>query len=305
MPSSSTAPDVALVTPQAPTFAQRLRLRTETADTLLCIGLDPTIDALPAGIERSPAGVAEFCRGLIAATTEMAAAFKPNLGFFIGLGREGLDVLWDVRQAIPADVPVILDCKVGDIGSTAAGYAQGWFGEFAFDAITVNPFLGEDSVAPFLSDATKGVFLLCKTSNPGSGDVQDLPVGPDGEPLFLHLADTFRTWSERHPATIGMVVGATWPEHLAAVRSRCPDQPILLPGLGAQGGDVAASVQSGTDMYGHSLLCSASRSIMYASSGHDFAEAARVAATTLRDEINAHRPQRETSSIHSQSRTTG
>lgn len=286
MPSPAPTSDAVV---GADTFAQRLRARSESADSLVCIGLDPVIDALPAGLDRTPQGVSRFCTELIAATADMAAAFKPNLGFFIGLGRAGLDVLWDVRQAIPADVPVILDCKVGDIGSTAAAYAQGWFGEFAFDAITVNPFLGEDSVAPFLADPTKGAFMLCKTSNRSSGDIQDLPTGIDGEPLYLHLAGTYRAWNDRYPATVGMVVGATWPGQLSAVRERCPEQPILLPGIGAQGGDLAASVRAGTDVYGHSLLCSASRSIMYASSGSDYAEAARSAALALRDAINAHR----------------
>lgn len=287
---SLTAPDAAQTT--VASFGQRLRARSESINSLVCIGLDPTIEALPAGIERTPAGVARFCTELIAATAEVAAAFKPNLGFFVGLGREALDVLWEVRQAVPAGVPVILDCKVGDIGSTAAAYARGWLQEFAFDAITVNPFLGEDAVAPFLADPAKGAFLLCKTSNPGSRDMQDLPIGPGGDPLFLHLASTYAAWDDRHAATVGIVVGATWPEQLAAVRARCPQQPILLPGIGAQGGDLATSVRAGTDMYGHSLLCSASRSIMYASNGPDFAEAAHHAATALRDEINAHRPQR-------------
>lgn len=275
-----------------PTFAARLRARAEAADTLLCVGLDPTVEALPDGIERSPAGVQQFCLELIAATASVTGTFKPNLGFFIGLGRRGLDVLWEVRQAIPSDIPVILDCKVGDIGSTATAYARGWLNDFDFDAITINPFLGEDSVAPFLTNPAKGAFLLCKTSNPGGGDLQDLPLQPDGEPLFLHLADMIRSWDARHAATVGMVVGATWPEQLAAVRARCPKQPILLPGLGAQGGDIEAAVKAGTDVYGHTLLCSASRSIMYASNGSDFAEAANRAATDLRNEINAHRPAR-------------
>lgn len=280
------------VSPTTGTFAERLRARADAADTLLCVGIDPTIEAMPQGIARSAAGVQQFCLELIAATAEVAGSFKPNLGFFIGLGRNGLDVLWEVRQAIPTDIPVILDCKVGDIGSTAAAYSRGWLDEFAFDAITVNPFLGEDSVAPFLTNPAKGAFLLCKTSNRGSGDVQDLPLQPAGEPLYLHLADRYREWDTRHAATVGLVVGATWPEQLAAVRARCPEQPILLPGLGAQGGDIAAAVTAGIDMYGHSLLCSASRSIMYASNGSDFAEAAHHAARTLRDEINAHRPPR-------------
>lgn len=272
-------------------FDDRLRQRMRTRDTLVCVGIDPEIDRLPAGVDRTPAGVVAFCTALVEATAEVAAAFKPNLGFFVGLGREGLDVLWQVRQAIPADVPVILDCKVGDIGTTAAAYARGWFDAFDFDAITVNPYLGEDAIAPFLADSSRGVFIICKNSNPGSGDLQDLPLADEpNEPLYLRVATRCRDWNERYPASVALVVGATYPDQLAAIRERCPDQTILVPGFGAQGGAVAGTVDQGTDQDGLGLLCSASRSIMYADSGEAYAQAAHDAARALRDEINAHRP---------------
>ncbi|MGI8483625.1 MAG: orotidine-5'-phosphate decarboxylase [Thermomicrobiales bacterium] len=274
----------------APSFDQRLRHRMETSNSLVCVGLDPAIDRLPAGIEATPSGVVEFCTQLISATADYAAAFKPNLGFYIGLGRAGLDSLWQVRKAIPAGIPVILDCKVGDIGSTAAAHAHGWFDEFDFDAITVNPYLGEDSLVPFMQDPTKGVLVVCKTSNPGSGDFQDLPI--DSKPsrsLFLDVASHCREWNDRYPASVGLVVGATYPDQLRAVRGICKDQTILLPGLGAQGGDIQQAIDAGADSTGLGLLCSASRSIMYASSRDDFADAARGSARLLRDSINACR----------------
>ncbi len=273
-----------------PSFEQHLRQRVATSDSLVCVGLDPAIERLPAGVEATPSGVVEFCAQLIAATADYAAAFKPNLGFFVGLGRTGLDALWQVRQAIPAGIPVILDCKVGDIGTTAGAYAHGWFEEFDFDAITVNPYLGEDSIAPFLQDPARGVFILCKTSNPGSGDFQDLPI--ESEPsrsLFLDVATRCKEWNSRYLASIGLVVGATYPDQLRAVRTTCPEQTILLPGLGAQGGDIQQAIDAGTDASGLGLLCSASRSIMYASSSDDYAHAARESARALRDSINVCR----------------
>ena len=278
--------------PPDPSFEQRLRHRMETSDSLVCVGLDPTLDRLPAGIDATSSGAVEFCTQLISATADYAAAFKPNLGFFIGLGRTGLDALWQVRQAIPADIPVILDCKVGDIGSTAAAHAHGWFDEFAFDAITVNPYLGEDSLVPFMQDPAKGVLVVCKTSNPGSSDLQDLPVathGASAQPLYLTVADRSKEWNDRYPASIGLVVGATYPDQLRAVRGICPDQTILLPGLGVQGGNIQQVIEVGVDSSGLGLLCSASRSIMYASSRDDFADAARESARALHDSINACR----------------
>ena len=267
------------------TFDDRVRDRASTTDSLLCIGLDPALSHLPSHMERSAESVVTFCQAVIEATHPFAAAYKPNLGFFVALGRAGFNALWAVRHSIPRDIPVILDCKTNDLGETAAAYARGWFDEFGFDAITVNPYMGEDAVAPYLTDPRKGVLILCKTSNPGSGDLQDIQ-DEAGVPLSLRVADRSRAWHERYAASVGLVVGATYPDQLAEVRRRCPDQLILLPGIGAQGGGIAESLQAGLDRAGGGLLCSASRSIIYAGSGRDYDDAAGDAARRLRDEIN-------------------
>lgn len=272
----------------SPSFQQKVDARTRAVNSLLCVGIDPVASKLPTGFDGSPASIVSFCREIIAATHDLAAAFKPNLGFFIALGAPGLEALARIIEAIPEDIPVILDGKLNDMGDTAKAYSDGIFDVLGFDALTVAPYLGEDALSPYLENPGKGVIVLCKTSNPGSGDLQDLELA-SGDPLYLHVADRCRTWNEHYPADVGMVVGATYPDQLADVRRRCPDQIILLPGLGAQGGDTAASVRAGLDNHGGGLLCSASRSIMYAGSNRDFAGAARSAAILLRDEINAFR----------------
>jgi orotidine-5'-phosphate decarboxylase len=272
----------------APSFADRLEQRMRARDSLVCVGLDPVPGKLPARFGSDAAPVVRFCQEIVEATHQYVAAYKPNLAFFTQLGRDGLHALWDVRQAIPADVPVILDCKVGDVEATARAYAHGWFDEFGFDAITVNPYLGEDSLAPFLGYGDKGVIVICKTSNPGSGDFQDRSVDAS-EPLYLAVANRCRDWEEKYPASVGLVVGATYSEELQAVRQRVGNQVILLPGVGAQGGDLAASLRAGLNDRGTGLLCSASRSVLFASSGDDFALAAETATRELCDEIVAMR----------------
>jgi orotidine-5'-phosphate decarboxylase len=272
----------------SPSFAERLDQRMRSRDSLVCVGLDPVPGKLPTQFGSDAASVVRFCLEIIEATHRYVAAYKPNLAFFTQLGRDGLHALWDVRQAIPADVPVILDCKVGDVEGTARAYARGWYDEFGFDAITVNPYLGEDSLAPFLGYAGKGVIVICKTSNPGSGDFQDRLLH-GGEPLYQAVATRCRDWEETYPASVGLVVGATYPGELQSVRQRVGDQVILLPGVGAQGGDVAASLRAGLNNQGAGLLCSASRSVLFASSGDDFAQAAETVTRDLRDEINAIR----------------
>lgn len=269
-------------------FQDILDARIDAANSLLCVGLDPVAGKMPQGFDGSPESVASFCKEIIDATEDFAAAYKPNLAFFMALGTRGLETLQIVREAIPAAIPVILDGKLNDMGETAKAYSSAVFDLLGFDALTVAPYLGEDALAPYLEKGNKGVIVLCKTSNPGSGDLQDLQLA-SGELLHLHLADRCRDWDRRYPANVGMVVGATYPAQLAEVRRRCPDQIILLPGLGAQGGDTAASVRAGATGSGGRLLCSASRSIMYADVGADFAVAARDAAGRLRDEINAYR----------------
>jgi orotidine-5'-phosphate decarboxylase len=272
----------------ARSFQDMLDARIASADSLVCVGLDPVVSKLPQGFNGSVDSVVSFCTGIIEATSEYAAAYKPNLAFFMALGSDGLRALEQVRGAIPSDIPVILDGKLNDMGETARAYAHSVFDIMDFDALTVAPYLGEDALQPYLSYEGKGLIVLCKTSNPGSGDLQDL-VLDSGEPLYIRVAERCRQWNETYPASVGMVVGATYPDQLQAVRERCPDQVILLPGLGAQGGDTAASVRAGVTTNGSGLLCSASRSILYADSTSGFAEAAREAARQLRDEINAHR----------------
>lgn len=271
------------------TFDGRLSARARAADTLLCVGLDPARGRMPDGIPDSAAGAAELCTRVIDATADLAVAYKPNLAFFLAWGREGLDALYSVRQRIPAEVPVILDCKVGDVDSTSAAYATSWFDELGVDAITVHPYLGEDALAPFMEYAGKGVIVLAKTSNPGSGDLQDRTLADTGAPVFRYIARRAATWNEAYPATLGLVVGATWPEQLREIRQDAPSLPILLPGLGAQGGDLDASLAAALRPDGTGVLCSVSRGIMYASSGDDVADAARAAASGFRDRINAVR----------------
>lgn len=273
------------------TLADRITDASKRADSLVCVGLDPDFNRFPAHLrELGPKeAIIRFNEAIINATKDVACAFKPNLAFYLAYGVPGIEALVETRAMIPADIPAILDCKAGDVGSTASRYARGIFDEWKFDAVTVNPFLGEDSLAPFLAYPDRGVIVLCKTSNPGSGEWQDLEIGEGGEPLFLKLAERIARWAHDYPATVGLVVGATYPEQLAQVRARCPKLPILLPGIGAQAGDLQAAVASGLDESGGGLIVTASRSIIYAGSGADFAERARATAVTLRDDVNAVR----------------
>ncbi|MDI3339138.1 MAG: orotidine-5'-phosphate decarboxylase [Sphaerobacter sp.] len=270
-------------------WLERLRKVCERAQSLVCVGLDPDPRRLPPhlGPGTDAATLVAFNRAIIDATADLVCAYKPNLGFYLAYGPAGVEALLETRRHIPAEIPVILDAKVGDIGSTSLAYARAYFDTWGFDAVTVHPYMGEDGLEPFLTRADRGVFVLVKTSNPGSGDLQDLPVASDGgtEPLYLHVAAQVQRWADRY-GNCGLVVGATYPRQLAEVRRRCPDLPILVPGVGAQGGDLAATIQAGRDAAGGGLLVNAARSVIYASDGRDFAAAARQAATALRDAIN-------------------
>ena len=280
----------------ASAFGSRLADASRANHSLLCVGLDPDLARFPPQL-RADADVAHaivaFNAGVIDATADLVCAYKPNLGFYLAYGAVGAAALEQTRRLVPSHIPVILDAKVGDIGSTAAAYAAGYFDIWDFDAVTVNPYLGEDSLAPFLGHAERGVLVVCKTSNPGSGDLQDMNVAaPDGsQALYLTVADRAAAWATRWPATVGLVVGATYPAELADVRRRCPDLPILLPGVGAQAGDLAASVLAGLDAWGGGLIVSASRGVIYAGDkgDMDWTSAARGAALELRDAINAVR----------------
>ena len=273
-------------------FMQQLRQRWQTSGSLVCVGLDPEPAKFPAKYAGDPDAVFAFCRDIADATAEFACAFKPQFAHFAALGAEdALQRLVAHLQAAHPGVPVILDAKRGDIGSTAQRYAVEAFDRYAADAVTVNPYLGGDSLQPFLDRADRGVVLLCRTSNPGAADLQDLEVGGDsgpGRPLYQHVAETAaRDWNGN--GNVALVVGATWPAQLREVRAIVGDMPLLVPGVGAQGGDIEAVVGNALDAGGAGFMISSSRAILYASGGGDFAEAAAEAARTLRNGINRHR----------------
>ncbi len=276
-------------------FASALRAAMVANESLLCVGLDPDLSRFPTHLRGLPPAdaIVHFNAAIIEATSDLVCAYKPNLGFYLAHGLDGIRALVATRELVPGGIPVILDAKVQDIGHTAEAYARGYLDGWDFAAVTAGGFLGEDSLAPFLDRAERGVFVLCKTSNPGGGEFQNLVVGRDDETtteLYLLMAERTLAWAQRHPASVGMVVGATYPGALAAVRARCPGLPILLPGVGAQAGDLTAAVQAGAEAGPDAnLLVSASRSVIYAHDGVDFADHARAVAAALRNEINEAR----------------
>jgi orotidine-5'-phosphate decarboxylase len=272
-------------------FLERLAAASSRSASLLCIGLDPDVARLPSPLRGTTDPVYTFCAALIDATCDLVCAFKPNIAFFEALGAPGLTTLCRVIAAVPPDIPVILDAKRGDIDSTAAAYARAVFDELGAHAVTLNPYLGGDSLKPFLDYTDRGCFILCKTSNPGSADVQDLRLA-DGRPLYLEVARRARDAWNAH-GNVGLVVGATHSSVMAEVRALCPDLPLLVPGVGAQGGDLTAAVQAAVDARGERAIINVSRGVLYASSGADFAEAARQEATRLRDAINGARNKAE------------
>ncbi len=265
-------------------FRQRLERAIARNRSLLCVGLDPDLERFPEGITRDPNGIVAFNRAIVEATADLVCAYKPNLAFYFAHGAAGLEALAATRRAIPADIPVILDAKVGDIASTSAAYARAIFETLGFDAVTVHPYLGGEALEPFFAYRDRGVFVLVRTSNPGAQELQDVPVGDAGEPFYLWLAERVRAWNERF-GNLGLVVGATYPVDLALVRQRCPDLPILAPGVGAQGGTLDEAVRAGLSHGNAPLLINVSRTVLYAGSGPDFARAAREAAQQLRNEI--------------------
>jgi len=260
-------------------FIEKLQKSARSNNSLLCIGLDPDPELMPSGVS-----VLEFNQAIIEATYDLVCAYKPNLAFYEAMGVEGLRTLADTVGCIPDTVPVIGDAKRSDIGNTMDAYAKALFEGYGFDAVTVNPYLGGDSIEPFIAYEDKGVFILCRTSNPGSADFQDLKI--DKQPLYEVVARKALEWNKH--GNIGLVVGATYPEDIRRLRRICPDMPILIPGVGKQGGDLAAAVRNGVDSSKEKAIINSSRGIIYASKGRDFAEAARTAALKLRDEISSY-----------------
>lgn len=268
----------------AVTFRERLEQAIARNLSLLCIGLDPDPQRFPEGLTHDARGIVAFNRAIVEATSDLVCAYKPNLAFYLAHGAAGIEALAETRQLVPPEIPVILDAKLGDIASTSAAYAQGVFETLGFDAVTVHPYLGSEALEPFFAYADRGVFVLVRTSNPGAVELQDAPVGEAEEPLYLWLADRVREWNERY-GNLGIVAGATYPVDLALIRQRCPDLPLLAPGVGAQGGDLEEAVRAGISEGNGPLIVTVSRSVLYASRGSDFAQAARDAARRLRDRI--------------------
>jgi orotidine-5'-phosphate decarboxylase len=266
-------------------FKDKQLVASQNNTSFLCVGLDPDPELMPR------IDVFRFNREIVDATSDLVCAYKPNLAFYEALGIEGLRALEKTLAHIPQSIPVIGDAKRGDIASTAKAYARSLFDVLGFDAVTVNPYLGHDSVSPFTEYRDKGVFVLCKTSNAGALDFQESLLcetepGTGARPLFESVALKAQEWNVH--GNIGLVVGATYPEQLRKVRELCPEIPLLVPGIGAQGGDLASAVRHGVDSRGQNLIISCSRQVLYASREHDFAAAARREALKVRDQINEH-----------------
>src|SRR5574340_42410 len=267
-------------------FASALRAAWTRNDSLLCVGLDPDPARFPPQV-RGAGAIFEFCRAIIDATADLVCAFKPQIAYFAANRAEDqLEALIAHVHAAHPGVPVILDAKRGDIGSTAEQYAREAFERYDADALTVNPYLGFDSVTPYLAYGDKGVIVLCRTSNPGGGDLQLLDCG--GRKLYQAVAERVANEWNRG-GQCALVVGATFPKELADVRALVGDLPLLVPGIGAQGGDIEATTKAGRTTDGTGLMINSSRAILYAGGGEDYAQAARRAARDTRDAINRYR----------------
>ena len=270
-------------------FINKLSAAWTANDSLLCVGLDPDMDKLPAQFRTDPDGIFNFCREIMDATADLACSFKPQIAYFAALGAERqLEQICSYARANYPHIPLILDAKRGDIGATARQYAREAYDRYGADAVTVNPYMGSDSVAPYMEWSDRGVIILCRTSNAGGSDLQFLNV--DGKPLYQHVARLVADqWNAN--GQCALVVGATFPEELAQVRAIVGEMPLLVPGIGAQGGDVAATVKSGRTAGGTGMMINSSRAILYAApqAGEDFASAARRVALETRDAINQHR----------------
>ena len=267
-------------------FINKLSAAWTANDSLLCVGLDPDLARLPAHLQGQPNAIFTFCSAIMDATADLACSFKPQIAYFSALGAERQleDICAHAREHYP-HIPLILDAKRGDIGATAHQYAREAFERYGADAVTINPYMGFDSVQPYMEWEERGAIILCRTSNPGGSDLQFMNV--DGAPLYQHVARLVAQQWNRN-GQCALVVGATFPEELAQVRAIVGDMPLLVPGIGAQGGDIAATVSAGQSANGMGMMINSSRAILYAApiKDEDFAAAARRVALETRDAIN-------------------
>jgi len=272
-------------------FTDQLRRAERRNDSLLCVGLDPDPAKFPGAWKGDAARIFDFCAAIVDATKDLVIAFKPQIAYFAGQRAEDqLERLMAHIKRVAPEVPVILDAKRGDIGPTAEQYAREAFERYQADAVTLSPFMGFDSLEPWLRYGDKGLILLCRTSNPGGSDLQAQPLanGSGGELVYERVARLAQgDWNRS--GQLGLVVGATFPGEIARVRELAPTLPLLIPGVGAQGGDAAATVRAGWRADA-SIVVNSSRAVLYASNGDDFASAARRVAQATRLELNAHKP---------------
>jgi orotidine-5'-phosphate decarboxylase len=277
------------------TFLNKLSTAQQNNTSWLCVGLDPVMDRLPETVQAQDDPLLAFGRAIVEATSDLVCAYKPNLAFWLAAascggprrhteGPAGLEALRSLIAEIPDHIPVILDAKFNDVGHTAAAYARVAFEILGADVSTASPYLGLDGARPFLEWTDRGIFVLARTSNPSAPDLQDQLVGE--RPLYEEVARLAAQWDADYPGDCGLVVGATYPEELARLREIAPNLPFLIPGVGAQGGSLEAAVTHGPTADGVGPVINSSRGIIYASSGPDFAEAARAAASTLRERIH-------------------
>lgn len=271
------------------TFYQKLDAIVGKNNSLVCVGLDSDIQKIPKHIRDGEHPQTTFNRAIIDATHDLVAAYKPNSAFYEARGEAGIEALkmtCDYLRETYPEIVIILDAKRADIGSTNEGYARFAFDYLGADAITLHPYLGKEALKPFLDRENKGCIILCRTSNPGAGEFQDLTK--EGKPLYQIVAENVaKDWN--YNDNCGLVVGATYPAELTIVRRIAPDLPFLIPGIGAQGGDVEKTVKAGVDRYGKRAIINSSRSIIFASTGQDFAQIARKAAVTLKEEVSRYR----------------
>ena len=270
-------------------FQEKLDLISIKNNSLVCVGLDSDYDRLPSFLKTEKNSQFVFNKAIVDATHSLVCAYKPNRAFYEAMGDKGvlqLKMTCDYIQAAYPEMPIILDAKYADIGSTNEGYVRYVFDYLGVDAVTLHPYLGHEALSPFLEVADKGCIILCKTSNPGAGELQNLMIGDT--PLYKVVAEKItNTWNEFNNCM--MVIGATYPEEMAEIRKMAPNMTFLVPGVGAQGGDVEKILKAGLNIRGNGLIISSSRGIIFASSEKDFAERAREETIKLRDEINKYR----------------
>lgn len=264
---------------------KKLQHSIESSKSMLCVGLDIDPKKVPKSCGESIKGLCRFAIRIIEATSDIVAAYKPNMAFYESMGPDGLSLLKLICSRIPKDVTIILDGKRGDIGNTGGFYAKAVFDIYGADWTTVNPYMGFDSVRPFLDSSDKGAFILCLTSNPGASDFQRQEI--QSKPLYHHVARKALSWNKDN--NCGLVVGATYPEQLTEIRQTAENMPILIPGVGAQGGDLEKAVSGGTDNFKQPAIINVSRSVLYASAEDDFDLAARAVVEKLNGQINSLR----------------